>query len=94
MLALFLLVSPWWGRGALTFVRELEEYRASRTVRERWPTRQPPARKWRRFSYRLLQGPSTPHEREREERVTRLLSLALQLAGLMVATAALLLATL
>ena len=93
LVAAFLLIAPWWGRGALAFARELDEFRVTRNLRGRRSAREHVIRNHGRF-FSMRDGPQTSADREYEDRVIRLTSLAIQAAGLAVALAAVIVAAL
>jgi hypothetical protein len=92
LLAAFLVIAPWWGRGVLAFVRDLDELRAARNLRDRRRAREGRGRKSRPFLSLLRDRPRTCDERDYEDRVFRLVGLAFQAAGLAVTVVALIVA--
>jgi hypothetical protein len=88
LLAAFLVIAPWWLRGALQFLRDLDDYRAARTLRHATDGVVAPQRKTRRFLLWLRSEPATLEARQREERKMRMIALVMQAVGLVVAVAA------
>ena len=87
-LAVILLIAPWWGRALVAFLRDLDDFRSRpRTVTGSAKCRQKRSRKWRHFIRTVWTGPTEPTARRREERVMRVVALALQFTGVAVAVA-------